>query len=504
MQAEVGALGDELGQRGQGVALAVADQVEVVDHDEQFQPLPPAAFPELLRGDVGAGQALLDRTGQLAGDLLGELRLGAVGEQVLLADHAEVGALEVDQDDAHLLRRALGELPQEAAQQGALARLRVAEDHQVRLLGQLQQGRFQGPLRHSEHQFRAVVRPRQLVQLDQVRQRPHLLHGPRGPALGDLGDEVAHALAQVLVVGDAVDPRQGDVGHVLVGEKRPPRDVLGDLLGDLAADARVERVGQPQLDPAAEEGRQLAADLRARRTREDRVHAQRRAAGDDVEQHVVGVLEVLPDRRPPVDHQEHVTGDALGHLPLGAGLAQPGRGVQAHAPEHLLALVELGGHVGEDALHPLGVGPAGHARHVRKPLQGRQTATAEVDRVDRHAAGRVPPRQTGDHRAQQGALAGLRPAEHHDVAVAAGEVHRRRFLPLVARDVGEADVGAHLGGVRFGLLLVGRAAVLSGDLLEERVQGECRRQRGQPHRAHRLRSGRDQAVHGDLQDAAGR
>ena len=134
VQADVAGLREQRLQRRDRRALLGGDQVVVVDEHEDLGAGPPRAAAQLLGGDVGAGDAVLEVRREVAQRGLGLGGGGEVVEQVLVGDLAEQRAPVVDDDQLRLLRRAgAHDLAGQAAQDRALAGLPVAEDEQVRL-----------------------------------------------------------------------------------------------------------------------------------------------------------------------------------------------------------------------------------------------------------------------------------------------------------------------------------------------------------------------------------
>lgn len=240
----------------------------------------------------------------------------------------------------------------------------------MRFVVERQRHRRQVALPHPQHQVGAPVAVEQFVQADPVGQGPDRRDPPARPAFGDPPDQVAHPFAaEVVGVGPSVQAGQRDLRRVLVGQQRPPRHVPGQLLGFLPSDLGVERVTEPELQPPPEQRLEFGADLGTRRSRQHGVHPQGGTARGDVDDGVVGVLQVLAHRRPAVDQQEHVGEDAAGHRALGACSAQRRRRVQPEPAEEPLAFVEQAAHVRQDPPHPLRVGASGDPRHVRQFFQ---------------------------------------------------------------------------------------------------------------------------------------
>ncbi|HEY1176616.1 MAG TPA: hypothetical protein VGF17_10700, partial [Phytomonospora sp.] len=89
VQTDVAGLREQLQEPVHGVGRTARDQVVVVDEDEHLRARPPAAGAQLIGGDVGSGQALLEGPGDPAEQLGGGARRGDVAGEAVLVDLAE-------------------------------------------------------------------------------------------------------------------------------------------------------------------------------------------------------------------------------------------------------------------------------------------------------------------------------------------------------------------------------------------------------------------------------
>ena len=140
------------------------------------------------------------------------------------------------------------------------------------------------------------------------------------------------------------------------------------------------------------------------------------------------------ERRPAVDHQEHVA-ERIGRRRMVRVLAHlPVRG---HRPdpvllEHAFALAQNGFHLRDNAVDPVGFGSGRDTADVRKVLEVHQAAAAEVDAVELNLPRRVRGRGRQHQRLQERRLAGLRGAADGDVAAGRRNVDAPDFLAVPA------------------------------------------------------------------------
>ncbi len=193
-----------------------------------------------------------------------------------------------------------------------LARLRRSEDQQVRRHVHRVVGHRQVRLAHAERHRPpgAVVGLRarrvriEFVQVDALRQHPHLRR-----LVGVLRADVLHRRRdrrhEVVGAVHAVEPRHPHHQVVLLHRDRAAGPVRRDLAGD-AVDLRLVHVAEPELDLGAEVVADARLQLGPARRRDHRVHAERQALPGEVLDHGLEVGELRDERRPAVDHQEHV------------------------------------------------------------------------------------------------------------------------------------------------------------------------------------------------------
>ncbi len=211
------------------------------------------------------------------------------------------------------------------------------------------------------------------------------------------------------------------------------------------------------------------------------MHADAQAAAGDVEHGGVDVLDLAARRTPVVDHEEHVGAPhARRHAVGGSPPPEFGRGVDAEVAEKALAFGDQLERLGQDPPDPLRVVPARDAADVRGALERLQRSAAEVEAEELRLVRRVGEHGGQKQGPQKGALARLRGADQHQVAVLLREVRHQGLLELPDRDVHDADGEPELALVR--PPLGGHAAYgLDRYRAGQRVQRQRRGQRGQPH-----------------------
>jgi hypothetical protein len=220
----------------------------------------------------------------------------------------------------------------------------------------------------------------------------------------------------------------------LVGHEAAARSVLRDRRRDPPVDLGVERVAQPQLEPAAEHVAHRRAEVGPPAGRGHDVQAEGEATRRELLDLHLEVVEVRAERAPAVDDEEHVA------VPVVRTALRPARPVgldrvDAVGAEVLLAPVDDAGHLGDDPAHDVGLGPRADAGHVRQPRQAGEGSAAEVEDEELRLQRGRGQRHPRHHRPQRGALAAARPADDRDVAGPAGQVHRQRVAALLARPV---------------------------------------------------------------------
>lgn len=156
-------------------------------------------------------------------------------------------------------------------------------------------------------------------------------------------------------------------------------------------------------------------------------------------------------------------------------------GVDAVLAEEVLADGEHVPYLFDGTGRALAVGAAGDAADVRQTRQGLEAASDQVEAVDADLARGVGQCEGEDKGAQQGGLAGLRPADDRRVAARDGQVEVPLALPLLRRVVEQAERHGELTAP-LGELHPARACCPAG--LADRVQRDRGGQRRQPDPAH--------------------
>ena len=211
-----------------------------------------------------------------------------------------------------------------------------------------------------------------------------------------------------------------------------------DQLGDLAVDLGVHGVAEPQLEPGAEDVAHRGPEVGPARGGGDDVEAEGEAAGRELLDLHLDVVEVRAQRRPAVDDEEDVAVPVVGTA-LRAARAVGLDRVDALLAEVRLAAVDDALHLGHDPAYDVGLGAGADARDVRQPDQRGERAATEVEHEELRLLRRRGQRHAGDDRAQQRALAAARAADDRDVPGGAAEVDRQRVAALLARTVDGAE-----------------------------------------------------------------
>src|SRR5262249_27671862 len=134
----------------------------------------------------------------------------------------------------------------------------------------------------------------------------------------------------------------------------------------------------------------------------DQVHAVAQAAGGDVAQHRVELLELVAQRCPAVDDKEHVAvpvlrhGQRRVHIGRSAQPAERTNRVDAAGGEAAFPIREQRGYLTDRPAYLCGVQPASDAANVREVTQRSEGATAEVEAVDLDLLRSVGQRERGD------------------------------------------------------------------------------------------------------------
>ena len=171
------------------------------------------------------------------------------------------------------------------------------------------------------------------------------------------------------------------------------------------------------------------------------MHAERQPLTRQVLHDGLEVGELGDERRPAVDHQEHVPERIRGGGVVGivAQLAVGRDGADAVLLERAFPLAQNGFHLGHHAVDPVGFGPGRDATDVRQVLEVHQATAAEVDAVELHVARSVRRGRRQDHRLQERRLAGLRSTADGDVAARRRDVDAPHLLAVPARLVHDAQ-----------------------------------------------------------------
>ncbi|RAO58986.1 hypothetical protein PSN01_02811 [Micromonospora saelicesensis] len=442
MQADVAGLRQQLVQGAQRVAAARGHQVVVVHQDVEIRTLPPAPITQLGGRHVRAGQSV----GQRAADRpepLGErlVRRGVV-EQVVTLHRPQQATPVVGDHQPGLRRRVpLGDSPRDQAQQVGLAALRVAEDRQVRLVGQVQVDRRECRLVDADRETgcRAVDDPGQLRHRQPARQQPHLRRRATRPVRRHVPGQGQRGLAQIVDVATAVDPRDGGEEVQLVPGQATTGRLLRHVVRRPTVDLGLRRVAEAQLQLGAKQIPHVDPDLRPPYGGEHHVHTEAEAPVGQRGDGLLQLLVLLAQGVPPVHHQEHVAERVVGELAGGTTTAVARHRVDAVLGETSLPLVQDGDHLSHRSADRLDVAPTGHPGQVRQPLHAAQRAPAEVQAEELHLPRRVRERQRGQQRTQHRALATHRPTDDDHVAAGPGQLDHHRVPTLLVGAVHHAD-----------------------------------------------------------------
>jgi hypothetical protein len=359
VQPDVLGLGEQVDQRGERVARCGGDEVVVVDEQEDLRPGPPAAGPQLLGGDVGAGQPPAqrrDQVGHRRGQRLGRRR---VADEVLRVDRPEQPPPVVDDHQPGLLRGVAGDhLVGEQAQQGGLAGLAVGVDDEVRVGGDVEQDRGEAVLVDPDRQQVPLAGPRarQVGDVDPLGQQPHRRHGGAVPGRRHRGDAVVVAAA-----GDR------DEHVVSVGRQPPPGPARRDRGRHPPVDLRLPGVAQAQLHPRAEQVLERGTQLGPAAHRDRDVHAVGQARRRQRDDRRLQRLVVGPERVPAVDDEHDVTEAVVPGRRFAAATPGPqvGRRGEAVLAEPALPGAQRRRDLGHHAAHQVGVAASGDGAHVR-------------------------------------------------------------------------------------------------------------------------------------------
>ena len=307
------------------------------------------------------------------------------------------------------------------------------------------------------------------------------------PELGALGpvpggdhrvDQVVDAVAEGVGAAVAVDARQGAEEVQLRRHEAATGPADRHERGDLAVDLGVERVAEAQLELGAEDVAHRGAVVGPAGRRGDDVEAEREAAGGQLLDLHLEVVELRAQRAPPVDDEEDVAPAVVGAT-LGASRAVGLDRVDAVLAEVGLAPVDDALDLRHHAAYDVGLGARRDTGDVRQPGHRRERATTEVEHEELRLHRRRHQRHARHDAAQQRALAGPRAADDGDVAGRAGEVERHRVAALLARPVDGAERDDQAGD---GAPLLRRQAELGvrGEVGHQLVEGVGHVERRQP------------------------
>ena len=196
--------------------------------------------------------------------------------------------------------------------------------------------------------------------------------GPAGPVQASVTRRTRSSTPSPSVSASGVAVDAGERGEEvqLARHQAAPGPVLRHQRRDPAVDLGVERVAEPQLEPAAEHVAHRGPEVRPPAGRGDDVQAEGQAAGGQLLDLHLEVVEVGAQRAPAVDDQEHVAVPVVGPAlrpPRPVGLDR----VDAVGAEVLLAPVHDAGHLGDDPADHVGLGAGADAGHVRQPGHAR-------------------------------------------------------------------------------------------------------------------------------------
>ena len=175
------------------------------------------------------------------------------------------------------------------------------------------------------------------------------------------------------------------------------------------------------------------------------MHSEVQAAGDEVLQAHLKLVEVGPQRLPAVDHQENVAVSVVG-LPLGAHAPVCRHRFDSLGGEVPLAVIDDRLDLSEHAADAGFVASQGDAGHMGEVPHSGERAAAEVHRVDLDLHRRVGQRQRADDGSREGRFSGLRAADDCKVASRAGEVEGEYVPALFERAVDVAHGDRELAG----------------------------------------------------------
>ena len=272
----------------------------------------------------------------------------------------------------------------------------------------------------------------ELVQMNPAGQHPHGRCFD-GVARGHLLHGRGHRRHQRLGAVYTVQARHADHQMEPLAGHRTARPVQRDLAGD-AVDLGLVDIAQPELDLGAQVVADPRLELRPPRGGDHRVHAVGQPLPCDVLHDGFQLGELRGERRPPVDHQEHVAEwirrrrvlRVFAHLPVVGHRSDP------ELFEGLLTLPQNSFDLCDDAVDPIGLGAGGDTTHLGQVLDVHEATAAHVHAVELDLPRGVRCRRREDERLQECRLAGLRGAADGDVARCGGDVDTPDFLAVPA------------------------------------------------------------------------
>ncbi len=253
-------------------------------------------------------------------------------------------------------------------------------------------------------------------------------------------DELGHAVSQVIDPLRTVDAGQPGLEMEAVGRQAPARLLLRHVHRGTAVDHRIGGVTEPQLHPGGEHVPHRGPDVHPAVGGGEDVDAVAETPVGQLGDHRIEIFELAAQGGPTIHDQEDVAERVLcPELPGAPGPPVRGDAFHTLAGEQRVPGLHQPVQLGDGAADLVGVTPGGHRAHVRQVGQRGQGAAAEVEAVELGLGRGVRERQAAHERAQEGALAGDRGTNHHDVARRTGQVQPHRVADLLERLVHDAD-----------------------------------------------------------------
>ena len=359
---------------------------------------------------------------------------------------AEQRAPVVDDDELGLLRRAgPHDLLGVGAQHGALAGLAVAEDRagaaRRRRRGRPAPRSFSLTPSSSSRGRRPSARRARARRRARSARAAAAASGPVGPVQAALTCLIRSSTPSPRVSASAVavDARQRREEVQLALHQAATGPAGRHQRGHLAVDLGVHRVAEPQLEPGAEEVAHRGAEVGPARRADDDVQAEGQAAGGELLDLGLEVVEVGAQRAPAVDDEEDVA------VPVVGAARPPGaRGRSRWSRCRWRGSRPRDGRRCPCTSATIRRTTSGSARVPTPATCGqrgerRERAAAEVEDEELRLLRRRRQRHARDDRAQQRALAAARAADDRDVAAGAAEVDGEGVAALLARPVDGAE-----------------------------------------------------------------